>query len=61
MKKTKKINKVKIVKILITLIFILIAINNILIKIRLERLENIINETDSKCLRYYESALEILK
>lgn len=57
----KKINKFDIVKALILLIFILIGILDVLIIARIEKVEKQINETNTKCLRYYESALEILK
>lgn len=57
----KKINKTDIVKALILLIFMLIGLVDVLIIKRIEKVEKQINETDSKCLRYYESALEILK
>lgn len=56
-----KINKIDLVKALIMIIFILIGITDVLIIKRLEKVEKQINETDFKCLKYYESALEILK
>lgn len=61
MKRKNKIKHSDIVKALIFIIFILIGLMDILIIKRIEKLEKTINETDSKCLRYYESALEILK
>ena len=57
----KKINKLDIVKVLFLIIFILIGIIDFLLIKRINNLENEINKTDSKCLHYYESALEILK
>lgn len=57
----KKINKTDIVKALILLIFLLIGLLDILIINRIEKVEKQLNETNNKCLRYYESALEILK
>lgn len=57
----KKINKLDIVKALILIIFILIGLTFIFMIKRIENVENMLNETDNKCLKYYESALEILK
>lgn len=59
MKKIK--NKINIVKILIMIIFILIAIVDILMIKRIKELEAGLNLTEIKCLKYYESAIEILK
>ena len=61
MKKKIKINKTDLVKILILIIFILIGLLDVLLIKRIENLEKTINETDNKCLKYYESAIEILK
>ena len=56
-----KISKEDIVKALILIIFILIGLMDVLIIRRIEKVEKQINETDYKCLKYYESALDILK
>lgn len=56
-----KISKEDIVKALILIIFLLIGIMDFLIIKRIEKVENRLDETDYKCLKYYESALEILK
>lgn len=56
-----KLKKDNIIKTLIIVIFILIAILDVLIIKRIEKVEKQLNQTDSKCLKYYESALEILK
>lgn len=59
MKKTK--NKNNIFKLLIIITFILIAIIDILLIKRIEKLENELNTTEIKCLQYYEKTIEILK
>lgn len=56
-----KLKKDDIFKILIITTFILIGIIDILLIKRIEKVEKQLNQTDSKCLKYYESALEILK
>lgn len=57
----KKQRKNNIIKILIIIIFILIAITDILIIKRIQKLENDLNSSELKCLKYYEKTLEILK
>lgn len=57
----KKQRKNNIIKILIIIIFILIGITDILIIKRLEKLEQDLNSSELKCLKYYEKTLEILK
>lgn len=59
MKKTKTKNN--IFKILIIITFILIAIIDILLIKRIEKLEADLNSSELKCLKYYEKTLEILK
>lgn len=59
MKKIK--NKNNIFKIFILIIFILIAIIDILLIKRIEKLELDINNTELRCLKYYEKTIEILK
>ena len=59
MKKTKTKNN--IVKILIIIAFILIAIIDILLIKRIEKLEADLNSSELKCLKYYEKTIEILK
>ena len=57
----KKQRKNNIVKILIIIIFILIGIIDILIISKIQKLENDLNSSELKCLKYYEKTLEILK
>lgn len=59
MKKTKTKNN--IFKLLIIITFILIAIIDILLIKRIEKLEADLNSSELKCLKYYEKTLEILK
>lgn len=59
MKKTK--NKNNIFKLLIIITFILIAIIDILLIKRIEKLEADLNSSELKCLKYYEKTIEILK
>lgn len=57
----KKERKNSIVKAIIIIIFILIAIIDILLIKRIEKLETELNSTELKCLKYYEKTIEILK
>ena len=59
MKRQKTKNN--ILKILILIAFILIAIIDILIIKRIEKLEQDLNSSELNCLGYYEKTLEILK
>lgn len=59
MRKTK--NKNNIAKILILITFILIAIIDILLIKRIEKLEIELNNAELRCLKYYEKTIEILK
>lgn len=57
----KKERKNNIIKAIIIIIFILIAIIDILLIKRIEKLETELNSTELKCLKYYEKTIEILK
>lgn len=57
--KTKRKNN--IIKTLILIIFILIGIIDILIIMKINKLEDDLNSSELKCLGYYEKTLEILK
>ena len=57
----KKERKNSIIKAIIIIIFILIAIIDILLIKRIEKLETELNSTELRCLKYYEKTIEILK
>lgn len=57
----KKQRKNNIIKALLLIIFILIGIIDILIIMKINKLEDDLNSSELKCLGYYEKTLEILK